>query len=144
MAGPRISSGWPLTKVNAEQMDGQSRPFGDEKEKQTDVELNEGSSVHSGSDASQVVGSADLFDENGNIRLIPVRWLTKLKTVLGTSLLTDEVVSRCQHQIQRASDKIWSGQEHHCGNPSLMEYPHRSVEHAHLEKMGRHWRSLLL
>lgn len=43
--------------------------YADEKS-QADVEV---SSIRRGGDSiEQVVGSADMFDENGNIRLIPV------------------------------------------------------------------------
>ncbi|KAF3761622.1 hypothetical protein M406DRAFT_50918 [Cryphonectria parasitica EP155] len=51
-----------------------SRSFGgNEKAEQVDVEVNEVSAgVRSGNDSTQVVGSADIFDENGEIRLIPM------------------------------------------------------------------------
>lgn len=67
MAG-RMS--WPLQRVDTNtfaQMD--SYP---EDKKEPDVEV---MSMRSGSDgdSTQVVGSADMFDENGNLRLIPVR-----------------------------------------------------------------------
>lgn len=61
----------------------QSRYYGNEKGKENDVEVHEMSSVHSGSDASQVVGSADMFDENGNLRLIPVSASAILKWSLA-------------------------------------------------------------
>lgn len=48
------------------------------KKNQFEVDATEVSSVHSGSETSQVVGSADMFDENGNIRLIPVGGLVYL------------------------------------------------------------------
>lgn len=66
MAG-RMS--WPLQRVDTNtfaQMD--SYP---EDKKEPDVEV---MSVRSDGDSTQVVGSADMFDENGNLRLIPVRW----------------------------------------------------------------------
>lgn len=70
MAGPRVS--WPLARVNMESMYEQSRRYRDEK-KDPYVEIHDVSSIRSGNESSQVVGSADMFDENGNIRLIPVR-----------------------------------------------------------------------
>lgn len=65
MAG-RMS--WPLQRVDTNtfvQMD--SYP---EDKKEPDVEV---MSIRSDGDSTQVVGSADMFDENGNLRLIPVR-----------------------------------------------------------------------
>lgn len=59
---------WPLQRVDTNtfaQMD--SYP---EDKKEPDVEV---MSVRSDGDSTQVVGSADMFDENGNLRLIPVR-----------------------------------------------------------------------
>lgn len=59
---------WPLQRVDNNtfvQMD--SYP---EDKKEPDVEV---MSIQSGGDSTQVVGSADMFDENGNLRLIPVR-----------------------------------------------------------------------
>lgn len=55
-----------------ESMYEQSRYYRDEK-MDPHVEVSDVSSIRSGSDSAQVVGSADMFDENGNIRLIPVR-----------------------------------------------------------------------
>lgn len=70
MAGPRMS--WPLTRMNMEAMYEESPRYRDEK-RGPNIEVNDVSSIRSGSESSQVVGSADMFDENGNIRLIPVR-----------------------------------------------------------------------
>lgn len=72
MAAPRMS--WPLTRVHADNAYDDSGYYRDEK-RQHDVEVHDVpvSPARSGSEAAQVVGSADIFDENGNIRLIPVR-----------------------------------------------------------------------
>lgn len=59
---------WPLVRVNTQGDANQSRYYADEK-KDVDVEVN---SVRSGGDESQIIGSSEMFDENGNIRLIPV------------------------------------------------------------------------
>lgn len=56
---------WPLQRVDTfAQMD--TYP---EDKKEPDVEV---MSIRSDGDSTQVVGSADMFDENGNVRLIPV------------------------------------------------------------------------
>lgn len=70
MANPRMS--WPLTRVNTTGVGDGSQYEDRNKKNGWDVEVTEVSSIHSGSEKSQVVGSADMFDENGNIRLIPV------------------------------------------------------------------------
>lgn len=72
MAAPRMS--WPLTRVNMDNAYEASGYYRDEK-RQVDVEVHDVpvSPVQSKGDAAQVVGSSDIFDENGNIRLIPVR-----------------------------------------------------------------------
>lgn len=78
MAGPRVS--WPLTRLNSESTyERQSRYYRDEK-RDPDVEINDLSTISSRSESSQIVGSADMFDENGNIRLIPVRPLSRHHT----------------------------------------------------------------
>lgn len=59
---------WPLVRVNTQGDPNQSRYYADEK-KDVDVEV---TSVRSGGDDSQIIGSSEMFDENGNIRLIPV------------------------------------------------------------------------
>lgn len=68
MAGPRMS--WPLVRVNTQGDPNQSRYYADEK-KDVNVEVN---SIRSGGGDSQIIGSSELFDENGNIRLIPVSY----------------------------------------------------------------------
>lgn len=69
---------WPLQRVDNNtfvQMD--SYP---EDKKEPDVEV---SSIRSDGDSTQVVGSADMFDENGNLRLIPVRSLSTARISAG-------------------------------------------------------------
>lgn len=66
MAGPRMS--WPLVRVNTQGDPNESRYYGDEK-KDVDVEV---TSIRSNGGDSQIIGSSEMFDENGNIRLIPV------------------------------------------------------------------------
>lgn len=71
MAGPRMS--WPLVRLNTQDDPDQSRFYNDEK-KDLDVEV---TSISSRGDDSQVIGSSNMFDENGNIRLIPVSGLVQ-------------------------------------------------------------------
>lgn len=65
MAG-RMS--WPLQRVDTNTF-AQMNTYPEDK-KEPDVEV---MSIRSDGDSTQVVGSADMFDENGNVRLIPVR-----------------------------------------------------------------------
>jgi hypothetical protein len=59
---------WPLQRVDTTTF-AQMDTYPEEK-KEPDVEV---MSIRSEGDSTQVVGSADMFDENGNVRLIPVR-----------------------------------------------------------------------
>lgn len=79
MAVPRMS--WPLHNVESEDSNYETgRYYGEEKR---DVEV-EVTSVHSSESGSEVIGSTDIFDEYGNIRLIPVsQWLDILCMSFG-------------------------------------------------------------
>ena len=58
---------WPLQRVDPSTF-AQMETYPEDK-KEPDVEV---MSIRSDGDSTQVVGSADMFDENGNMRLIPV------------------------------------------------------------------------
>lgn len=65
---PRKS--WPLVRIASRDDGEESRYYADRKEAVTTVEE---SSVHSsGTEVTQIIGSSDIFDEYGNIKLIPV------------------------------------------------------------------------
>ncbi|KAJ4424439.1 hypothetical protein N0V82_000961 [Gnomoniopsis sp. IMI 355080] len=85
MAGPRMS--WPLVRLNTQEDPDQSRFYNDEK-KDVDVEVNSIRSSGSG-DESQVIGSSNMFDENGNIRLIP---MPTANPKVGSLALSAEIV----------------------------------------------------
>lgn len=89
---------WPLQRVDTStfaQMD--TYP---EDRKEPDVEV---MSIRSDGDSTQVVGSADMFDENGNVRLIPVCWLLTAPRLGKESTKLTFSLFRCLHQIQRVS-----------------------------------------
>lgn len=66
MAVPRMS--WPLQRVESEDSTYDVARYDSNKEM-----IVETTSISSGSDSSpEVIGSTDIFDEFGNIRLIPV------------------------------------------------------------------------
>lgn len=67
MAGPRMS--WPLARLDSQGDPHQSQYYLDEKK---EVNVDVASISSSGGDDSQIIGSSNMFDENGNVRLIPV------------------------------------------------------------------------
>lgn len=66
MAVPRTS--WPLQRVSSEDTDYDTGRYDNDEKKDMVVETR---SI-SGDSTSEVIGSTDIFDEFGNIRLIPV------------------------------------------------------------------------
>lgn len=68
MAVPRTS--WPLQRVSSEDTDYDTGRYDNDEKKDMVVETR---SI-SGDSTSEVIGSTDIFDEFGNIRLIPVSY----------------------------------------------------------------------
>lgn len=64
---------WPLARLDSQEESEHSRYYGDEK-KEAEVEVTSISS--GGGDSTQIIGSSDMFDEHGNLRLIPVSALS--------------------------------------------------------------------
>lgn len=98
---------WPLVRVNTQEDPNHSRYYADEKN-DVDVEVN---SIRSGGGGdSQIIGSSEMFDENGNIRLIPVSDV--LMQGSATNVVADRLHHlRCPRRIQRVSwDEHWAWQ----------------------------------
>lgn len=69
MAVPRMS--WPLHRVSSEDTEYETDQYYNGEKKDVVVETR---SI-SGDSTSEVIGSTEIFDEYGNIRLIPVSFL---------------------------------------------------------------------